>query len=203
MDRRATPCHRVTPTAMTRPTSHDAPVVGRARRELPVRAPAGTQPLRCAPSPGVGPSGLTMPSNTRPEEDPSWPCARPSRPDVDRLVADALREGELEGVGKRIGGRSAPADARALRDIPDDRWGAGGDPGDGASTASGASTTGGGGAAESKAPRLLRRYRPGGLPGRPALGTTTISRAGAPADPRPAARSGYLQPGSLTVRPGG
>jgi hypothetical protein len=38
--------------------------------------------------------------------------------DVDRLVADALREGELDQVGKRIGGRSAPADARALRGIP-------------------------------------------------------------------------------------
>ena len=38
--------------------------------------------------------------------------------DVDRLVADALREGELDQVGKRIGGRSARADARALRGIP-------------------------------------------------------------------------------------
>ncbi len=38
--------------------------------------------------------------------------------DVHRLVADALREGELEGVGRRIGGRSAAGDERALRGIP-------------------------------------------------------------------------------------
>jgi hypothetical protein len=38
--------------------------------------------------------------------------------DVDWLVADALREGELDQVGKRIGGRSAPADERALRGVP-------------------------------------------------------------------------------------
>ena len=41
--------------------------------------------------------------------------------DVNAAVEKALAEGELDRVGKLVGGRSAPADARALRGIPMNR----------------------------------------------------------------------------------